>query len=290
MRKNKKNIIMLSIAIVIIIIILVTISIFTSDKYRLNKANEYYNNKNYQQALDLYSKIKNKDSETLQKEEKSSLNKANNDYYNGNYQQALDLYSKVKNKDSETLQKQEKCYMHFNKYPEALKILNVIEESNEVKNSDLSLIYYDQLVCFNQSNDYDNFLKKYKMYKKISKSLILDQVMEGYAIDIYRQLQRYDECIVEIEADLLKYKDDKYKIHQMDLKTELYSCYLSKEDYDKALEINSELIKEQPDNLEFYIGRAVIYEGKYGRKYSHNYLISLRDKFKNNPRLEGWIK
>lgn len=70
----------------------------------------------------------------------------------------------------------------------------------------------------------------------------------------------------------------------------MFSCYFNSKKYDKALSISDWIINKEPDNIKFYIKRAVLYNSMYDSKYAYNYLITLRDKFKNNSDLEKYIK
>lgn len=182
--------------------------------------------------------------------------------------------------------------MKFLKLADAMNLIDLLESRFTVENNNAELtgITYDKLICFNKFNDYDNFVKTYKYYKSISNNKILDIAIESYVTDMYLTFNKYNECINEIKSFLSTHTDDKFKELNADLKTNLVTCYRQTKNNDAAMKINAELIKDNPNNIDFHITKAILLSDKYGDNSAHAYLVGLRDKFKNDKELENFIK
>ena len=65
----------------------------------------------------------------------------------------------------------------------------------------------------------------------------------------------------------------------------LIDCYITKNDYDKALAINEKLLKLDPNEVQYYLTKFYIYRHSKGVEYANKYLAKLKEKFPNNEKV-----
>lgn len=220
-----------------------------------------------------------------------SLKKGDKYFDNGEYNKALQIYNKHKNLNEDNLIKKAKCDINIGNYDEALISLNLAEDklANQKENEKLATVYSNKIVCFYQKCNYADVITTSNMYFNIETNPYLNMSVENMSINSYIKLNKFDECIEAIKTFIPKYSENQFKPHLIELNDMLFSSYFMKGDYNNALKTNDILLKYDPDNIQFYIGRSVVFSKIYGKQYAFNYLNSLKSQFKNNSTLENFI-
>lgn len=249
----------IGVSILLILIVIFCSIVFRSDAYNIKKATEYFKHGKYEKSLKYIHKVK----------------------------QELDI---------DLLTIKEKSEMKVDKFSEALETLGELEMklhkskfTGEERDTKFVSLYYDQAISNYKLGQYEKALDISKLFFAIPKDKIFDQLMEPYIINYYFSLKRLDDCIEAVKGYLVKYDKEKDKTVILSHKNSLLQCYILKKQFDAALAINEELLKEDNLNLQWHLDRAEIYDGLYGKRKAKEYLESIQDTFKNNEKLALFI-
>ncbi|KYH35467.1 hypothetical protein CLTEP_06430 [Clostridium tepidiprofundi DSM 19306] len=212
---------------------------------------------------------------------------------------------------------------HLNKYKESLIYFEIGEkrlkqdtiDTSDIEDIDLNLFlndtdlklylcertYYGEIYSYNYVKEYEKEIISYENYLSLANKYILNQgkipdyyyiclqVASDYGNTAYILLGRYDDAIEKINW-LLKHIEHFQDGYEITLKSDLVTCYVDKNNYNKALEINNELIKKYPNNVDLSFQKAYIYANWKDVDYALEYLYSVYKLFPENERLQKIVK
>lgn len=214
-------------------------------------------------------------------------------YENGNYQACLEKFKSLKNHSGDLFYVEEMFYLALkdyenNNFLKSLEAFKYIEENTKIAedpvlhnalNTNLALNYYE----IEEYKDCINYFEK----REISNIMEYEKSIFIYYINALNNLNMYDEAIETISFYSQKFDDKQFR-NIMD--EERIFIYMYAGNYEEAQIISDKLIKDNPNNEEYYINQYVLYKNSHGFEYAQEYLKKLIGKFPKDSRIYKLIK
>ena len=214
----------------------------------LNKANEYFKNHQYFEAIEMYHK--------------SLKYPINEDYSDhcylflgecfeaiNNYEKAIDAYKKIKKTNKYSIIEYNLGYIYYNfhQYSLALKHFSKYAKitNNFSLNEETDIRMAD---CYAYLKNYNLAIKLYKPYK--------DDYCYFQLANIYKILKQYDNAIDYYVRISKEYPESQYKNDSIYENAEIY---LNQHKYKKAIDLYDTLIKNDSKHIKAYFKRGKAY-------------------------------
>jgi tetratricopeptide (TPR) repeat protein len=252
-----------------------------------------YNNEQYKKAINNYLTILEQYPRTKNKYREEIYYKiAQSYFYLKNYSESikyvnllLSQFPKGHLLNDAYLLKAEDLFL-LNEFDEALNILNILEQVNNYKYQDYvyylqGRIYYEKIFAVEKKDKKEIADKSLSYFEKVKKEFpktsILNYVYFREA-NVYYAMEEYPRAINIINELLKKEKDEKL---QLVLKYFLAWNYYMVKNYDKALQIYSEIEKYENENIGIWAKykKGLCYEGLNDEK---NALLQYERVLKEN--------
>jgi len=244
-------------SIYIVILILLVGSLFKYNDILIDKGDSMFLQSDFQKAESYYDKV----FINYLYSTDSLLNKANTKFELEKLTEGMDSLTKAEKK--------------------------VIEEEDTEK---LESIYYNKAYCYYKLPNYNSSIDYFNKYIKLdTEDNFSYPIALKYLADSYFYEENYDDSISILNKGIeISLKNDN-KVVLLSLYDRLIDCYISKNEYDKALIVNEKLLESNPNEPYNYLTQFYLYRHSEGVEYSNKYLLQLKEKFPDNEKIDSFI-